>query len=96
VTRILFMSSGVMVWALHFTAIYGITGLACARGWNALVAPSIAVCTLLAVIAMVPILAVGVSRRAQFEYWLTACIAALALVGIVWEAITIFLVPVCR
>jgi hypothetical protein len=96
VTRILFMSSGVMVWALHFSAIYGITGLACARGWAGVVVPSVAVSTLLAVLAMVPILAVGVSRRGQFEYWLTACIAGLALVGIVWEAVTIFLVPACR
>ena len=94
-TRILFMSTGVMVWALHFTAIYGITGLACARGWNQLVVPSIAASTLLALLALVPILAVGVRRRAQFEYWMTASIAALALVGIVWEALSVLLVPIC-
>lgn len=95
-TRILLMSSGVMVWALHFTAIYGITGLACARGWDRLVVPSVAVTTVLALIAMAPILALGIRRRAQFEYWMTASIAALALVGIVWEAITVLLVPICR
>lgn len=95
-TRILLMSSGVIVWALHFSAIYGLTGLACARGLDWLVVPSIAVATALALIAMVPILAIGIRARAQFEYWMTASIAALALVGIVWEAITVFLVPICR
>jgi hypothetical protein len=92
----LWMSSGVMVWALHFTAVYGLTALACARGWNWLVAPSIGVATLVAVIALAPILAVAARRRAQFEYWLTAWIAAFGLVGIVWGALTVLLVPICR
>jgi hypothetical protein len=95
VSRILFMSSGVMVWALHFTAIYGITGLACARGWHSLVLPSIAVATALAAIASIAIVAAALPRRAQFEYWMSACLAALALLAIVWEAIPVFLVPIC-
>jgi hypothetical protein len=94
-SRILFMSSGVMVWALHFTAIYGITGLACARGWPSLVLPSIAVATAVAALASVSIIAAGLRRRGEFEYWMSASIAALALVGIVWEAIPVFLVPIC-
>jgi hypothetical protein len=92
----LWMSSGVMVWALHFGALYGLTALACARGWTGLVAPSIAAATALALLAMVPLLVAGVRRRAQFEYWLTAWIAAFGLVGIVWEALTVLLVPICR
>ena len=94
--QILFMSTGVMVWALHFTATYGLTALACARGWTRLVTPSIAVSTLLASLAIAVILAVALPRRAQFEYWMSACVAALALVAIVWEALPVLLVPACR
>ena len=94
-TRILVMSSGVMVWALHFTAIYGITGLACARGWQSLVLPSIMVATAIAAIASVSIIAAGLRRRAEFEYWMSTSIAALGLVAIVWEALAAFMVPIC-
>jgi len=96
VSRILFMSSGVMVWALHFSAIYGMTGLACARGWHWLVTPSIATATAAAGIAAIAIIAAGVRRRAQFEYWMSACLAAFGLVGISFEALAAFLVPICR
>jgi hypothetical protein len=89
------MSSGVMVWALHFTAIYGITALACARGWHGLVAPSVWSSTALAAAASLALIVFGASRRARFEYWMTAGIAALALVGIVWEALVVLLVPAC-
>jgi hypothetical protein len=89
------MSSGVMVWALHFTAIYGITGLACARGWHSLVMPSVALATAIAALASLAIIAAGLRRRAQFEYWMSASIAALGLVGIAWEAMPAFLLPIC-
>ncbi len=94
-TRILFMSSGAMVWALHFTAIYGITGLACARGWHALVMPSIAAATAIAAIASISIIAAGLRRRTQFEHWMSASIAAFGLLAIAWEAIPVFVLPVC-
>jgi len=95
VSRILFMSSGVVVWALHFSAIYGVTGLACARAWTWLVAPSAAFSTALAFIAIGVILAVALPRRAQFEYWMSACLAGFALAGIAFEALAVLLVPVC-
>ena len=94
-SRILFMSSGVMVWALHFTAVYGITGLACARGWHSLVMPSIVVATAIAAIASVSIIAAGLRRRSQFEYWMSASIAGFGLVGITWGAVPFFLLPIC-
>jgi hypothetical protein len=95
VSRIVFMSSGVMVWALHFAAVYGITGLACARGWHSLVMPSIAVATAIAAIASLSIIAASLRRRTQFEYWMSASIAGLGLVAIVWETIPVFLLPIC-
>lgn len=91
----LWMSSGVIVWALHFGALYGLTALACARGWQSLVVPSIALATALAAILALLIVVAGWRRRARFESWMTAGIAALALVAIVWEAIPVLIVPIC-
>lgn len=95
-TRILFMSSGVVVWALHFGTLYGLTALACARGWQPLLVPSIAVATAIAALATISIIAAGLRRRAQFESWMGAGIAALALVAIVWDAMPVLVVPPCR
>lgn len=94
--QILFMSSGVVIWALHFGTIYGLTGLACARGWQSLVPPGIALATALAAILACAVLVAGWRGRAQFESWMTAGIAALALVAIVWEALPVLVVPICR
>jgi hypothetical protein len=94
--QILFMSSGVVIWALHFGAIYGLTGLACARGWQEVVPPGVALATVVAAILALAVLVAGWRRRAQFESWMTAGIAALALVAIVWEALPVLIVPICR
>lgn len=89
------ISAGVIVWVLHFAAIYGITALACARGWNALVVPAIAVATGVAVLAALAIIVAGWRRRGEFESWLSATIAGFALIAIVYEAIPVLMVPVC-
>lgn len=94
-SRILFMSSGAMVWALHFGAVYGLAALACARGWQRLIVPSVAVSTALAVAAILAILVVALRGRAQFEWWMAAGIAAFALLGIVWGALAVLMVPAC-
>lgn len=94
--QILFMSSGVAIWALHFGAIYGLTGLACARGWQEMVPAGIALATVVAFLLALAVLVVGWRRRAQFESWMAAGIAALALVAIAWEAIPVLMVPLCR
>jgi hypothetical protein len=92
---VLFMSSGVMVWALHFMAIYGITALACARAAPGVVAPAIGVSSLAAIAALVVIFARGWRQRAVFESWLAASVAALALIAVVYETIPVLLVPIC-
>ena len=94
--QLLFMSSGVVIWALHFGAIYGLTGLACARGWQEMVPPGIGLATVVAAILAVAVVVAGWRRRAQFESWMTAGIAALALVAILWEALPVLIVPICR
>ena len=94
--QLFFMSSGAVIWALHFGAIYGLTGLACARGWQAAVPPGIALATVVAAILALAVLVAGWRRRAQFESWMTAGIAALALLAILWEALPVLIVPICR
>ena len=94
--QLLFMSSGVVIWALHFGAIYGLTGLACARGWPEAVTPGVALATVVAALLALAVLVAGWRRRVQFESWMTAGIAALALVAIVWEALPVLIVPICR
>lgn len=89
------IGAGVIVWTLHFAAIYGVTGLACARGWTSIVAPSIGAATALAAAACIAIIVAGWRRRAEFESWLSASVGALALVAIAYEAIPVLIVPIC-
>jgi hypothetical protein len=89
------MSSGVIVWALHFAAIYGVTGLACARAAPQAALIGVALATLVAVGALVPIVVSGWRRRAEFESCFTAAVAAFALLAVVWEALPALWVPTC-
>jgi hypothetical protein len=89
------ISSGVIVWSVHFMAIYGFTALACAREFAHAVFPAVAVATLVAVALLIPIMVTGFRRRAEFEYWMAASLAALALIAVVWEALPVVLVPAC-
>jgi hypothetical protein len=98
------VSAGILIWAAHFGAIYGYTGLACARrfadggaAWVALVPWVIGVATAIAVAAalvfLVPVF--RSPRTAPFVDWLGGWVAALATVAIILEAIAMFWVPVC-
>ena len=103
------VSAPLAVWAVHFLAIYGLTALACARGFAAqrvlgieVVALGIAVATLIAAAALVLVIAraLGGRRRGaddseDFLRWMSAAAGALALVAIVWEALPALVVPVC-
>ena len=92
--RALLMSSGVIVWALHFTAVYGYAGLACARGWERSVTPVIAGSTALAALAAAAIIVLSWPRRARFESTVAAGLAGFALLAILWEGAGIaFLTP---
>jgi hypothetical protein len=89
------MSAGVIIWSLHFLAVYGVTGLACARGRPDVVAPGVAIATALACAALVPLIVAGYRRRTVFEHWLSATVGAFALVAIVYEGIPVLLVRSC-
>lgn len=87
--------AGVIVWALHFTAIYAFTSLACTRGMPDAVAWGIGGATLAAVAACGWILRAALRRTPAFDAWLTAGIAAMALLAIVWEALPVLMVTPC-
>ena len=89
------ISGGVIVWALHFAAIYGITGLACARGWEGIVAPAIVAATVPAAAAALYFIVAGWRRREVFEHWLSASIAGFALLAIIYEAYPVLVIPTC-
>jgi hypothetical protein len=81
------MSSGAIVWAVHFMAIYGITALACARGFPAAVPWAIGITTALALAAVIAIIV--------FSSRITAGVAGIALIAIIWEAIPVLVMPAC-
>jgi hypothetical protein len=101
---------GPLVWAAHFLAIYAFTASACARyvamgafgvgvvAWFIGAVTAIAAAVLGVTIA----LALLDGRRsgshaapAGFVHWLTAAIACLVLLAIVWEALPILFMPFC-
>lgn len=91
----LFMASGVVAWAAHFLAIYGWAGYACERGLGATVPWVVVVVTLAAVGATSSVAYAGWRRRASFPHWLAASLALFALLGIVWGATSVLVVPAC-
>jgi hypothetical protein len=89
------ISGGALCWALHFAAIYGFTGIACARGMASVVPWAIATLTFLAACAAIAIIVLALRHRDSFEHRLAAGVAGFALVDIVWEALPSLLVSAC-
>ena len=89
------ISSGIVIWALHFGVIYGFTALACARGSPGAVPWVIGIATVVAATLAIGIMFAGFRRRGHFESWLSAGIASFALIAIVYEAMPLFTVPLC-
>lgn len=91
------MFAGILIWAAHFAAIYGYTAIACARGFGAqAITIGVGVATLVAALAALAMLLPAWSQRTRFEDALTAGVAALALVAIVYEGLTVLIVvPAC-
>lgn len=91
----LLMAAGALAWATHFAAIYGFTGIACARGMAGAVAWAIAASTVVAAGVAIAVMVACLRQRESFEHWLAATLAGAALVAILWEAIPALLVPAC-
>lgn len=94
VSTALRVAAGPIVWALHFAAIYGFAGVACARSLPAAVPWAVGVATLLAGAACLLILHREL-RRTPFTSWLAAGLAAFALLAVLWEAAPGLVVPPC-
>jgi hypothetical protein len=91
----LWISSGIVVWALHFTALYSLTALACARGQAQAVPWIVVFATLIAAMVAIGILVKGYRGRPAFIEWMTMSVAALALIAIAYEAAAGLLSPLC-
>lgn len=91
----LWIASGIAVWGLHFTAVYGLTALACARGHADTVPWIIGASALAAAALTMAILIKGYLGRTAFIEWMTASVAAFALIGIVYETAAGLLSPLC-
>ncbi|MCK0509874.1 hypothetical protein [Aromatoleum buckelii] len=89
------LSAGVIVWALHFSVIYGLSALACARSAPQAVPWVIGVATLVAIGACVAIIVRELGQGPGFEPWLAAGLAVLALLAILWEALPVLMVAPC-
>lgn len=68
------ISLGVILWALHFTVIYGFTALACARGFGASVSWVVGAATVVAAAAAIGLIVIHLSS--EFTRWMTAAVAA--------------------
>lgn len=103
---ILLLFAGPLVWALHFVAIYGLTGVACARpgaagpwlglpaaGWAVVGLGLVAAAVLAACLRAQPGSASPDNRR--FLRWTGSALIGLALLAIAWETLAVFLVPGC-
>ena len=93
--RALWMAAGVILWALHFTVIYGFTGVACARGFGEAAPWVVGVATVFAAVLAGLVVLRGARRGGEFESWLSAGLAAFALLAILWEGVSAAMVAPC-
>lgn len=89
------ISSGGIVWALHFAAIYGYTGLACARGFQHTLAWALGSFTAVGVAALCVIMLKAFRERDRFEGWMTMMIALFALMAVLWETAAVPFIAHC-
>lgn len=87
------VAAGIVIWALHFTVVYGYTALACARGYGAAITAVINAATVLAACAAA--LVTWRSMHTAERDWLGAGVAGLALFAIVLEGLPVWIVSPC-
>ncbi len=109
--RLFWMTSGLVFWAAQFTIIYGVTGVACARGWYHLslfgldvVRASIAFATLLALAATALVFWRAFAARqasaddepsGRFVETVTLWVCGLSLVAIAYNGLPALILPAC-
>ena len=100
---VLRMGSGAIVWALHFSTVYGFTALACALGLGETRWPWMSVtfiivtATAMALVATLVFIIGAISRGlGSFDNWMTAGVSAFAALAIAWEGLVpVFMLPPC-
>lgn len=109
--RLFWMTSGFVFWAAQFTIIYGITGVACARGWYRvsflgldIVRASVAAATLVALTATALVFWRSLVAREQSDYdepserfveTVTLWVCGLSLVAIAYNGLPALILPAC-
>jgi hypothetical protein len=108
--RLFWMTSGLVVWAAQFTIIYGLTAVACARGWYGhaflgldIVRAGIATATLVALAATGLVLwrtwrQGPFARSEPSEHFIAAVtlwVCALSLLAIAYNAVPALILPAC-
>lgn len=104
----LLMFSAPIVWAVHFVAMYGFTGILCARPWLNVewLGLKVSAWGVLGM-SLVAILAIAllyfkvtpkhvVEDNRVFLRWMSGTLSLLSILAIVWEALPVFIVPACR
>lgn len=101
---LLWIGTGLIVWALHFLVLYGTTALVCARRLDAAGGPGAAIVAWTAALATIACIAVVARvgfaawrgrRRDRLAPWLTATLCAMAAFAMLLEAIPVLIVPTC-
>jgi hypothetical protein len=108
VAVLLSVLAGAVIWAIHFTIIYGFTSMACARGLGTGVVPlTVAVATGVAALAAAVVMVRSLrpvgpgapdedhAPAADFIRWITAAVAGFAMLVMILEGLTVALVPPC-
>lgn len=91
----LWIPAGIVIWGLHFAVIYGFTALACARGHPTAVPWLVVVSSAIAVTLVGAVMVKGFRRRSAFIEWMSASVAAFALIAILYEMLAALLSPSC-
>ena len=102
----LLLFAGPLIWSIHFLAIYAFTGIVCARPGAAaswwgigVVTWALAGAGLAAIAAIAAFFAVKPRDAApdnrSFIRRVSAGLGVLSIIAIVWETMTVFLVPSC-
>jgi hypothetical protein len=95
IASLLRIGAGVIVWALHFAAMYGAAAIACARGAAQALPWLVAATTVAGLVAAGVVVARSYPRRARFEDWLAAAVAASAMLAMAWEAVAMLASESC-
>lgn len=92
----LWIAAGVALWTLHFAVMYATVTWACAHGEPDWATGGVIGVSIAAIAGAGALIVHGYRRRATFNGWMSAGVAALAGVAIVYEVLGAVFLPVCR